>query len=175
MSTVNDYLPVKEAALAALRAKLAEPGAAPNKLRATARVAGASGVRPVSIREFTIVTDSGPALAGYNLGPTAPELLLASLASCLAHTFLITAATHGVPLSSLEVEVSGTIDFRGVLEVDPAIPSRPEGLRYEARIGGDASAEQLALLHREVERLCPVLRALAEPLVIAGVVTGESV
>jgi hypothetical protein len=61
-----------------------------------ARVAGGSGVRPVSIREFTIVTDSAPALAGYNLGPTAPELLLASLASCLAHTYLIVAANRGV-------------------------------------------------------------------------------
>jgi hypothetical protein len=84
--TLSDYLAFKAQRMAALREKLAAPDAAPAPLRAVARVAGGSGVRPVSIREFTIVTDSAPALAGYNLGPTAPELLLASLASCLAHT-----------------------------------------------------------------------------------------
>ncbi len=168
MPTLSDYLDFKREKLAALRAKLAEPGAQPAALSATARAAGGSGVRPVRVREFTIVTDSAPALAGYDLGPTAPELLLSALASCLAHTFLIVAADRGVAYESLEVEVRGKIDFRGVLEVNAEIPAAPFDITYEARIASQASAEDLDSIKRAVERLCPVLQAFTQPLQVRG-------
>jgi uncharacterized OsmC-like protein len=173
MPDVNDYLSVKQQALDAMRAKLSSGDVAPTALSATARVAGASGVRPVQVREFTVVTDSAPALAGYNLGPSAPELLLSSLASCLAHTYLIVAASHGVPISSLEVVVQAEIDFRGALDVDPEVPSPPQNIRYTAQLGGGATPDQLAFLQREVERLCPVLRALTEPVAVTGRVVAQ--
>ncbi len=168
MSTLSDYLAFKATRMAALREKLAAPEATPSPLRVVARVAGGSGVRPVSIREFTVVTDSAPALAGYNLGPTSPELLLASLASCLAHTFLIVAVNRGARFDSLEVEVNGTIDFRGVLEVGEGAPVPPSGLTYVARLAGDVSDDEIERIRTEVERLCPVFRALIEPLPVRG-------
>ena len=170
MTTLPEYLNFKAQRMAALREKLAAPDAAPAPLCAVARVAGGSGVRPVSIREFTIVTDSAPALAGYNLGPTAPELLLASLASCLAHTYLIVAANRGTQFETLEVEVTGQIDFRGVLEVTPDAPIAPSGLAYVARVSGDVSDDELRQIRAEVERLCPVFRALVEPVPVSGCV-----
>jgi uncharacterized OsmC-like protein len=170
MGDVEDYLKVKRAALARMREQLAQPGAEPLQLSATARVAGESGVRPVQVREFTIVTDSGAGLAGYNLGPTAPELLLSALASCLAHTVMIVAATHGIAITSLELRVTGEIDFRAVLEVDTSLPTRPQNLAWEARLATPAP-EQAEFLRGEVERLCPVLRAITEPVEVAGKIT----
>jgi uncharacterized OsmC-like protein len=170
MATLANYLAFKRSKLAELRKRLQEPAGAPFELKATARIAGGSGVRPVRVREFTIVTDSGPALAGYDLGPSAPELLLSALASCLAHTYLIVAADRGIAYDTLEVEVRGSIDFCGVLEVGADAPIPPQQLRYEARIGSQVGAQQLAQLQREVERLCPVLQALTQPLVVEGVV-----
>lgn len=170
MPDLSDYLSFKAERMAALRERLAQPHAAPLALEATARVAGGSGVRPVRVREFTIVTDSGPALAGYDLGPTAPELLLSALASCLAHTFLIVAAGRGLPYDELAVTVRGTIDFRGVLEVSPGAPIGPQGLSYEARISSPAGDAELDAVRQEVERLCPVLRALTEPTPVRGAV-----
>lgn len=58
MTTLSEYLEFKAQRMAALREKLSAPDAAPSPLRVAARVAGGSGVRPVNIREFTIVTDS---------------------------------------------------------------------------------------------------------------------
>lgn len=168
MTTLPEYLEFKARRVAALREKLSAPDAAPSPLRALARVAGGSGVRPVSIREFTIVTDSAPALAGYNLGPTSPELLLASLASCLAHTYLIVAVNRGVRFDALEVEVTGQIDFRGILEVDARAPIPPSNLAYVARVSGDVSDEELRQIQADVERLCPVFRALVEPVPVDG-------
>jgi uncharacterized OsmC-like protein len=170
MPDLADYLEFKAQRMAIMRERLAAPDAQPFALEATARVAGGSGVRPVRVREFTIVTDSGPGLAGYDLGPTAPELLLSALASCLAHTFLIVAATRGLRYASLEVTVRGSIDFRGVLEVDPNMPTTPQDLRYEARLSSPASDAELAEVQREVERLCPVLGALTQPIAVSGAV-----
>jgi uncharacterized OsmC-like protein len=162
------YLAVKTEALEALHRRLSEPDAQPTPLTVTVRVAGGSGARPVRVREFTIVTDALPALAGNNLGPTAPELLLGALASCLAHSYLIAAIKHGVVYEALELEVRGAIDYRGTLEVDPAAPVPPFDISYEARAVTAASAEQLEAVRRDVERTCPVLRALLQPLPVTG-------
>ena len=126
---------------------------------------------------ITIVTDSLPALAGHNLGPTAPELLLSALASCLAHTYLVVAINHGVRYETLEVEVRGCIDYRGLLEVDPAAPIAPYDLAYDAQIATDATDAMLARVQADVERLCPVLRALTQPTPVTGRVvrTGAAV
>ncbi len=170
MPDLSDYLDFKAQRIATMRERLAAPDAQPFPLEATARVAGGSGVRPVRVREFTIVTDSGPALAGYDLGPTAPELLLSALASCLAHTFLIVAASRGLRYEALEVTVRAMIDFRGVLEVDPMIPTIPQSLSYEARLSSSASDTELAAVQHDVERLCPVLGALTQPILVSGAV-----
>jgi uncharacterized OsmC-like protein len=170
MITLQHYLAFKREQIEILRQQLREASAAPVALQATARVAGGAGVRPVRVREFTVVTDSGPALAGYNLGPTAPELLLSALASCLAHTFLIVAAMKEIELEALEVDVRASIDFRGVLEVDPEVGVAPHGLTYEARVTSPADAATLAALQADVERLCPVLAAVRYPVMISGTV-----
>lgn len=168
MPELADYLGFKQQKLGELREKLAEPGTVPIPIAATCKVAGGSGVRPVQVREFSVVTDSSSVLAGYNLGPTAPELLLTAMASCLAHTFLIVAANRGLSYDALEVEVRGTIDFRGVLEVTPEAPIPPRELQYEARIKTNAGVEELTAVQQEVERLCPVLRAVTEPIPVQG-------
>ncbi len=74
MPELSDYLEFKQQKLGELREKLAAPNTAPIPIAATCKVAGGSGVRPVQVCEFSVVTDSSPVLAGYNLGPTAPEL-----------------------------------------------------------------------------------------------------
>lgn len=168
MPTLPDYLEYKQACMTSLRERLRQPAAGPIPLLATCRVAGGSGVRPVRVREFTVVTDSSPALAGYDLGPTAPELLLSSLASCLAHTFLIVAANRNLSYRSLEVAVQGNIDFRGVLEVDPEAPTMPQDLRYTATIDCDLDPETLASIQADVERLCPVLQVITQPMAVHG-------
>ena len=122
----------------------------------------------MQVRQFSFVTDSGPGLAGYDLGPTAPEVLLSALASCIAHTFLIVGADRGLAYDALEVEVRGVIDFRGVLEVDRSIVPMPTELSYEARISSSASMDTLEQVRADVERLCPVLQAFLRPLAVAG-------
>ena len=44
-------------------------GGAPTVLSASVKAEGRSGVRRIRIRDFQIISDSGPDFAGYNSGP----------------------------------------------------------------------------------------------------------
>lgn len=166
--SLPEYLERKKALADAYRDQLRQPDAAPVPLRATVTVAAGTGVRPVRVRDHTVVTDAGAALGGYGLGPTAPELLLGALASCLAHSALVIAADRGVALEQLEIEVTGLLDYRGTLAVDDAAVVPPTGLAYTLRLGGAVADEELAAIEADIARLCPVLLALTRPTAVAG-------
>ena len=110
----------------------------------------------------------GAPLGGFGLGASAPELLLGALASCLAHSALVIAADRGIALDELEVDVSGQLDYRGTLSVDDTTPVAPTDLRYMVRITSPCDDAELAQLHADLERLCPVLLAITRPTSVAG-------
>ncbi|MEI7770961.1 MAG: OsmC family protein [Chloroflexales bacterium] len=170
MSTLNEYLAEKRLALAARQERLAAGDAQPHALHADVRAEGRSGVRRIRIRDFQVISDSGPDFAGYNLGPSSPELQLGVLGSCLTHVFLIQAARLEVPLESLEVEVSGEIDPRAGRPGFEDVPVYPHNLAYTVRIISPATPEAIAELHQAVERACPILNLLINPQSIHGVV-----
>jgi uncharacterized OsmC-like protein len=167
MSTLNEYLAQKRAAILARRAKnFTEP----SRIKARVSAEGRSGVRRIRIRDFQVISDSGPDFAGYNLGPSSPELQLGVLGSCLTHVFLIHAADRGVPLDSLEVEVSGQLDPRAGRPGFEQIPVYPHNLSYTVHITSPASSEEIAALHEAVERACPILNLLLNPQQISGTI-----
>jgi uncharacterized OsmC-like protein len=170
MSTLNEYLAEKRQAILARRAHAQTSGAGPHELKASVRAEGRSGVRRIRIRDFQVISDSGPDFAGYNLGPSSPELQLGVLGSCLTHVFLIQAADRGVPLESLEVEVSGEIDPRAGQPGFEHVPVYPHNIAYTVHVASPASAEDIAELHAAVERVCPILNLLANPQQISGTV-----
>ena len=166
MSNLNDYLDQKRIALAERRKGATDDSAIISRsVRVTAE--GRSGIRRIRIRDFQIVSDSPPDFAGYDLGPSSPELLLGTLGSCLTHTYLIQAADLGVPLDSLEVEVSAQLDPRAGL-VGKGHSIFPEGLTYTVHIESPAGTAETARLRKAVERACPVLNFLQAPRPIKG-------
>jgi uncharacterized OsmC-like protein len=165
MSTLNEYLVQKRAAIE--QRKQQRPDA-PHVLQAQVRAEGRSGVRRIRIRDFQIISDSGPDFAGYNLGPSSPELQLGVLGSCLTHVFLIRAAERGVPLDSLEVEVQGEIDGRAGQPGFEQVPIYPHNITYTVHVESPASEEEIAALHQAVEATCPILNLLINPQQING-------
>ena len=94
--------------------------------------------------EVLFITDSAPALAGHALGPTAPEMLLGALASCLVHTYLIQATLLQIPLDNVEVEVKGALDMSGVVGLPyTALPQLSE-VTYSAKVTSPAAPEDIA-------------------------------
>ncbi|MBB3727339.1 OsmC family protein [Nonomuraea dietziae] len=165
MSSLREYLSQKRAALLARRES--QTGG-PVPLRASVTAEGRSGVRRIRIRDFQILSDSGPDFAGYDLGPGSPELQAGVLGSCVTHIFLIKAAELEIPLDSLAVDVEAEYDPRAQAPGNTDIPVYPQNFRYEVRIDSPASDEELARLHAEVERVCPILNLIRNPQEIKG-------
>ena len=167
MGTLNEFLAEKRVAILE-RSEKAKEATGPNTLEASVSVEGRSGVRRIRIRDFQILSDSGPDFAGFNLGPSSPELQLGVLGSCLSHIFLIQAAARNVPLDSVNVEVSAHIDSRAGKPGFENIPVYPHDISYIVHIASPASDEELKALHEAVERACPILNLLLNPQQING-------
>ena len=164
MSQLDDYLTRKGAVLAQRRADFtAAPDKALVRIQARSWVAGNTGARPVKMGETLFITDSAPALAGNALGPTAPEMLLGALASCLVHTYLIQAVLLDIPVDGVEVEVRGAVPMGGVVGLPyEQLPQMAE-ITYSANVRSDAAPEAIARMHEAVEETCPVLNTIRFP------------
>lgn len=168
MTTLNEYLAQKRQAVISRRAKVKSGELDAVTLKASASAEGRSGIRRIRIRDFQIVSDSPPSFAGYDLGPSSPELLVGALSSCLTHTWLIHAADLGVPLESVDAEVSATIDPRGGSEGHDDIPVYPHDFTYTVTLVSPASADEIAKVAAAVERLCPILNLLKRGTDVRG-------
>ena len=166
MSHLNDYLAEKRAAVLARNAAIETGTARPVQLKASVKAEGRSGVRRLRIREHQVISDSPPDFAGYDLGPSSPELQLGVLGTCVTHIFLIQAAERQVPLESLEVEVTGIIDPRGGKPGHEKTPIWPHEIGYTVHIDSPASREEIDALFEAVERNCPILNLLRNPQTI---------
>ncbi len=91
------------------------------------------------------------------------DLLLASLAACQEITLRMVAAAMGIPLRSVEVAVSGDMDFRGTMGVDPETPVGFQAIHTDIRIDADAPADRLERLAQRAERYCVVNATLRQP------------
>jgi uncharacterized OsmC-like protein len=168
MSTLNEYLAQKRVAYAALKARALAPDAAPRTFGAKVKAEGRSGLRRIRIRDFQVISDSGPDFAGYDLGPTSPELQLGVLGSCITHITLIQAADLGIPLESVEVEVAAELDPRGGKPGFESIPVFPQNIRYTLHIVSPATSEQVSDLLARVEQVCPILNLLKNPQTVTA-------
>jgi uncharacterized OsmC-like protein len=169
MTTLNEYLIQKRAALFERRDKAERQSeSAGVTLRAKASALGRSGVREIRIRDFQVISDSPPDFAGYNLGPSSPELQLGVLGSCLTHIALIQAAEREVSLESLEVEVEGDMHPLAGRPGYEQIPVYPHNIRYKLIIRSNESEASLQALHEAIEQVCPIFNLLKHPQDIRG-------
>jgi len=170
MSTLREFLIQKRAAILAKRDPANADKAGPIKLEASVTAEGRSGVRRIRIRDFQILSDSGPDFAGYNFGPGSPELQVGVLGSCLTHIFEIQAADLEIPLDALSVDVTADQDFRSGQPGFEDVPRFPHNLTYIVHIESPASADDITRLHKAVEDVCPILNLLVNPQTINGTV-----
>ncbi len=164
MSKIDYYLTCKQAVLSERRRdweNAREKAVIP--ISAVSKLAGSTGARPTRMGDHTVISDSAVGMAGHALGPTAPEMLLGALASCLVHTYVIQACLLGIPFDEVEVEVRAEIDMAPVVGLPYDGISKIEQITYTARLTSDASADQIAHMHAVVEATCPVLNTLAQP------------
>jgi len=110
-----------------------------------------------------IISDEPEPLAGGNSAPNPVEYVLAALGSCLAVGYAASAATQGIELRSLELELSGTIDLRVFLGLAEGHAGY-EQIEVIARVESDADDAALQQLHEHVIRTSPVGNTIEHPV-----------
>jgi uncharacterized OsmC-like protein len=166
MSQLDFYLQRKTAAIAARHADWTQDRSKSMvRISASSKLAGNTGARPTQMGAHTLVSDSAPGMAGHGMGPTAPEMLLGALASCLLHTYVIQACLLNIPFDHAEISIEGALDMGTVIGMDgdTAEPLLTD-LQYTATLVGVATPQAEARLHAAVETTCPVLNTLRQPV-----------
>ncbi len=179
-----DNLPSVRARQAELRALYAErPEAA--TIHKLARTGPASGRDPFHVtvvpenlaapdRPYAVewLTGIDRAVGGLHDAPNPGEMLCGTLATCFDGTLRMIAALIGIALEEVAVQVSGSLDVRGALDIDHDVPVGFQAMRLEAKLRTTPEtpswmAQQLA---RAVERLCITLDTLRRGVPVEVVV-----
>ncbi len=109
----------------------------------------------------TLTTDMPAGIGGTGRSPSPGWYFRAAQASCVAALIGIRAASLGIALDDVEVEVDSESDDRGILGLDPAIPAGPLSGRVVVSIrAAGRTPEELESLGRWAVDHCPVVDAL---------------
>ena len=93
--------------------------------------------------EFQLDAGEPAILLGTDTGPNPAEYLLHALAACLTTSIVYVAAARKVELTSVESSLTGEMDVRGALGVDPEPRNGFERIGVSFRVQGNASPEKL--------------------------------
>jgi uncharacterized OsmC-like protein len=102
------------------------------------------------------------AVGGEHDLPNPGDILCASLAACLDSTLRMIAERLGVVLETLEVDVTGEVDVRGTLLVDPRVPVGFKAMRCAVtlRAAEGTDSRLIDKLLAAAERSCVTLQTL---------------
>ena len=105
------------------------------------------------------------ALGGPHDAPTPGDILCAALAACQDSSVRMVANLLGIELESVAVLVSGDVDVRGTMAMDPQVPVGFHAMRCEVRLRAKAGTDPRLLkkLRVAAEQCCVVQQTLRKP------------
>lgn len=121
-----------------------------------------SVVEPMTGSKVTVPVGVHRGLGGPHDAPTPGDILCGALAACQDSSVRMVANILGVDLESLVVEVSGEVDLRGTMAVDPQVFVGFQAMSCHVRLRAKEGTDPVLLqrLHAAAERSCVVLQTL---------------
>lgn len=123
-----------------------------------------AGADQVHVEEFRFTADH-PTL-GHGHGPTPQEYVLHALASCITAGIATGAAARGIRLHSVSSTVTGEIDVRGVLGIDPDVRKGFDRIDVAFEVDADADADQVDALIAAATKYSAVFDMLTAPTAV---------
>jgi uncharacterized OsmC-like protein len=167
-----------EATLAARDALAAQPPAAAFQWRASCQWVNGThsrstvekffglGEEQSRSRSFVLDADHPEQFAAENNGATPVELVLVALASCVTAGIASVAANRGIQLYAVRATVTGEMDMRGVLGIDPEVRNGFEQIDVRYEIDADATADEIKALVAQSQKRSAVFDALTSPTTV---------
>jgi uncharacterized OsmC-like protein len=122
------------------------------------------GGQPLAGRTHTFAFegDHPPELLGGDVAPAAVESLLGALAACVSGGFTMFGAALGIPVESVRMELTGTVDLQGMMNLPAPGVVRPgfERLHAKIRVKSKAPRAELEKLKEVAESSSPVKDSL---------------
>jgi uncharacterized OsmC-like protein len=120
-----------------------------------------------AVRQFTTQVDEPTGLGGKDSAPNPVEYILVALGSCQEITYRLYADALGIPLTGVSVKLRGLVDLAGFFAVDDSVRPGFQSIEAVVTLESPASEDDLRKLKETVDRHCPVLDILRNPVPVA--------
>lgn len=107
--------------------------------------------------------DEPAGLAGDDIAASPVEFALGAFIACQIVVYRLYAQNLGISIESIEAEVEGDLDVRGIFGMDQTVRPGFSEVRLTVKITGPDSEERYADLQEFVDKNCPVLDLFANP------------
>jgi uncharacterized OsmC-like protein len=114
-------------------------------------------------QSFIIESDHPEVFAASDRAPTAPEIVLSALASCLTGGLAAVAQHRGIQVNSCRAVVEGDVDVQGILGMDPDIRNGFSTIRVTFEIDADATKDEIKALVAQSQKRSAVFDILTNP------------
>lgn len=127
-----------------------------------------SMVEPMPGCGATLPVGVHSAIGGLHDAPTPGDILCAALAACQDSAIRMVANMLDVELEFLVVEVTGEVDVRGTMMIDPQVPVGFQSLNCNVQLRAKTGTPPAVLqkLQNAAERCCVVQQTLRTPPLI---------
>lgn len=127
-----------------------------------------------AVRTHSVISDYVKPAGGDDTGANPIELLLAALAACIEAAFHEFATHEGLKITSVEADVQGRLDLRGLFMVDENVPPGFEEITYTLRVRTLDDPDRVRALAEKVILHCPVVDSLVRAIPVSGTVDVEA-
>lgn len=114
--------------------------------------------------ETSFEADHPEIFASEDHGITPVEYLLVGLASCLTAGVAAVAQNRGIQLRSVESNVEGKMDIRGILGIDGDVRNGYDDIKVTFKIDADASKKDIEALVAQSQKRSAVYDVITNPV-----------
>jgi uncharacterized OsmC-like protein len=108
--------------------------------------------------------DHPEVFASEDRGITPVEYMLVGLASCLTAGIAAVAQNRGIQLRSVESNLEGRMDIRGILGIDKTVRNGYDSIKVSFKIDADASKDEIAALVAQSQKRSAVYDIITNPV-----------
>jgi uncharacterized OsmC-like protein len=112
------------------------------------------------VTPFAADADHPQVLCGEDIAPAPVEWVLHALAACLTAGIANISAARGVTLKSIECNIEGDMDLRGILGLSDKVRNGFQAMRVAFRVRGDAPDAKLREIVEQAQARSAVLDML---------------
>lgn len=105
---------------------------------------------------FTMKADEPTELLGSDTAMAPVEYLLQALASCYTVTLAATAASRGITVNSIDLDLKADMDFSGFFDIDDAVRKGIQEIKVDVTLDSAATREEEEELIRTVTQHSPI-------------------